>query len=122
MTELAQKPCTPCRGGVAPLSGPTLVAFQEWLPFRKVIHDHHMAKPFLFPDFRTALSFVDHIAGEEGHHPDLFLSGGKVDVRIHTHKIEGLNENDFILAATIDEIFFSGLPAASPPGGATWLA
>jgi 4a-hydroxytetrahydrobiopterin dehydratase len=108
MTELAQKRCTPCRGGVPPLAGAALAAFQDKLPSWKVIDGHHLAKSFLFPDFKTALDFVNRvgaIAEGEGHHPDLRLSWGKVDVETYTHKIEGLTENDFILGAKIDEAF-----------------
>ncbi len=67
--------------------------------------EHHLAKSFLFPDFKTALAFVNRVgevAEQEGHHPDLALSWGRVDVRIYTHKIDGLTESDFILAAKID--------------------
>jgi 4a-hydroxytetrahydrobiopterin dehydratase len=105
--ELARKHCTPCRGGVPPLSGADLAAFQDRLPFWKVIEEHHLAKSFLFPDFKGALDFVNRVgvlAELEGHHPDLCLSWGKVDITIYTHKIRGLSENDFILAAKIDEI------------------
>jgi 4a-hydroxytetrahydrobiopterin dehydratase len=111
MTELASKHCTPCRGGTPPLSGQALTAFQERLPYWKVIAGHHLAKSFLFPDFKSALEFVNRIgalAEDQGHHPDLCLSWGKVDIQIYTHKIDGLSENDFILAAKIDEVFFSG--------------
>jgi 4a-hydroxytetrahydrobiopterin dehydratase len=110
MTELARKRCTPCRGGVPPLAGAELAAFREKLPFWKVVDEHHLSKSFLFPDFKTALEFVNRIgdlAEEEGHHPDLCLSWGKVDVTTYTHKIDGLSENDFILAAKIDELFFA---------------
>ena len=110
MTELAQKRCTPCRGGIPPLSGQELAAFQERLPSWKVVDGRLLAKSFVFPDFKTALEFVDRIgalAESEGHHPDLCLSWGKVDVTTYTHKIDGLSENDFILAAKIDELFFS---------------
>ncbi len=78
------------------------------LPFWKVVEGHHLAKSFRFPDFKSALGFVNRIgnlAEEEGHHPDLCLSWGKVDVRIYTHKISGISENDFILAAKIEEIW-----------------
>jgi len=114
MNELTQKRCTPCRGGVPPLAGPELSAFQQQLPFWKVVDDHHLTKSFRFPDFKTALEFVDRIgalAENEGHHPDLGLSWGKVDVVTYTHKIDGLSENDFILAAKIDELFFSEPPS-----------
>ena len=107
-TELVRKHCTPCRGGIPPLAGAALAAFQDKLPSWKVIDGHHLAKSFAFPDFRTALDFVNRVGGiaeEEGHHPDLRLSWGKVDVETYTHKINGLSENDFILAAKIDVTF-----------------
>jgi 4a-hydroxytetrahydrobiopterin dehydratase len=74
-----------------------------------VVDEHHLAKTFVFPDFRGALDFVVRIgelAEREGHHPDLCLSWGRVDVQIFTHKIKGLSESDFILAAKIDELYF----------------
>lgn len=107
MIELAIKHCTPCRGGIPPLSGAALEEFERALPFWKVVQEHHLEKSFLFPDFVTALDFVVRIGGvaeQEGHHPDLCLSWGKVDVKIYTHKIRGLSENDFILAAKIDKL------------------
>jgi 4a-hydroxytetrahydrobiopterin dehydratase len=79
----------------------------EQLPFWKVVDEHHLAKTFLFPDFMTALEFANEIgqlAEQEGHHPDLCVSWGKLDVQIYTHKIQGLTESDFILAAKIDEL------------------
>ena len=105
MSDLAKKHCTPCRGGVPPLSGAALEQFERGLPFWKVVEEHHLEKSFLFRDFATALDFVVRVGGvaeQEGHHPDLCLSWGKVDVKIFTHKIRGLSENDFILAAKID--------------------
>jgi 4a-hydroxytetrahydrobiopterin dehydratase len=107
MSELAKRHCTPCRGGVPPLSGEALAALQRGLPSWKVIEEHHLEKSFLFPDFAKALAFVVRIgavAEEEGHHPDICLSWGKVDVKTYTHKIGGLSDNDFILAAKIDEL------------------
>jgi len=109
--DLARKRCTPCSGGVPPLSGPALTHFVERLPFWKVIEETRLSKSFLFDDFRTALDFVNQIgsiAEQEGHHPDLCLSWGKVDIVLYTHKVGGLTENDFILAAKIDEQFFAG--------------
>ena len=108
MSELAKRHCTPCRKGVAALSGEALEQFERGLPFWKVVEEHHLEKSFLFGDFVTALDFVvriGQVAEQEGHHPDLCLSWGKVDVKIFTHKIRGLSENDFILAAKIDELF-----------------
>jgi 4a-hydroxytetrahydrobiopterin dehydratase len=110
MSRLAEKHCVPCRGGVPPLAGEQLLPYVEQLPEWKIIEEHHIAKTFPFPDFKRALDFVDRIgavAEREGHHPDLRLSWGKVDVQIFTHKIRGLTESDFVLAAKIDELFFA---------------
>ncbi len=110
MSKLAEQHCVPCRGGVPPLRGLALVPFQEQLPDWKVVEEHHVAKIFLFPDFKAGLDFVNRVgavAEQEGHHPDLCLAWGKVDVQIFTHKIKGLTASDFILAAKIDEIYLS---------------
>jgi 4a-hydroxytetrahydrobiopterin dehydratase len=77
------------------------------VPGWEVVEEHHIRKTFLFPDFRKALDFVNLVGGvaeEQGHHPDLMLSWGRVEVRIFTHKISGLTESDFILAAKIDRV------------------
>jgi 4a-hydroxytetrahydrobiopterin dehydratase len=107
MSELAKKHCTPCHGGTPRLSGAELEPFERGLPSWKTVDEHHLEKSFPFRDFQTALDFVvriGEVAEQEGHHPDLCLSWGKVDVKIFTHKIRGLSENDFILAAKIDEL------------------
>lgn len=73
----------------------------------KLVEEHHIEKEFKFKDFKAALAFtnkVGELAESEGHHPDIFLSWGKVVVRTWTHKALGLTENDFILAAKIDEL------------------
>lgn len=111
MSPLADKRCVPCRGGVPPLTGDDLLRLSSQLPAWKVIEEHHVEKSFLFPDFRKALDFVNRVgevAEEQGHHPDLTLSWGKVDVKVFTHKIKGLTESDFILAAKIDRLYFAG--------------
>ena len=110
MSELAKKHCVPCRGGVPPLKGEELQKLAAQVSNWKVVDEHHITKSFLFPDFKTALDFVNRVgavAEEEGHHPDLTLTWGKVDVKTYTHKIDGLTESDFILAAKIDELYFS---------------
>ena len=109
MSDLASKHCVPCRGGVPPLKGEELENLSRQLPDWKVIDEHHIIKTFLFPDFNTALDFVNRagaVAEQEGHHPDLGLAWGRVDVKTYTHKIKGLTESDFILAAKIDQLFF----------------
>ncbi len=105
--SLAQKHCVPCRGGVPPLAGEELARLQEQLNGWQVVDGHHLLRNFPFPDFRTALDFVNRVgetAEQEGHHPDIYLAWGKVEVKIWTHKIDGLTESDFILAAKIDEL------------------
>ena len=104
---LANKHCVPCRGGVPPLAGAALDDLKAQLAGWEVVREHHLEKTYTFPDFQTALVFVNRagaIAEQEGHHPDLHLSWGKVAVEIWTHKIDGLTESDFILAAKIDQI------------------
>jgi 4a-hydroxytetrahydrobiopterin dehydratase len=106
MASLAEKHCVPCRGGVPPLKGEELKNMQSQVTGWQVVDEHHLEKSFTFPDFKTALSFVNRvgeIAEAEGHHPDLYLAWGKVGVKTWTHKIDGLTESDFILAAKIDK-------------------
>lgn len=105
---LADKECIPCKGGVPALKGAELEALQSEVPGWKVVNEHHLHKLYKFPDFKKALGFVNRagaIAEEQGHHPDLLLKWGKVEVTVFTHKIDGLTESDFILAAKIDRVF-----------------
>ena len=108
MSELANRTCVPCRGGVPPLSPEAASELLRQLSSDwKVVANHHLERDFKFPDFVTALAFVNRvgeIAEREGHHPDLHLAWGKVKVVIWTHKIDGLTESDFILAAKIDAL------------------
>jgi 4a-hydroxytetrahydrobiopterin dehydratase len=106
--SLADKHCVPCRGGIPPLEGEELQKFASELPEWQVVGGRHITKSFAFPDFALALDFVNRVgavAEEEGHHPDLCLSWGRVDVKTYTHKINGLAESDFILAAKIDRLY-----------------
>lgn len=108
-TNLANQHCVPCRGGVPPLQGEELRRYLDQLSDWKVTEEHHISKTFLFPDFQKALDFVNRVgavAEQEGHHPDLWLTWGKVEVKTYTHKIDGLTESDFILAAKIDREYF----------------
>jgi 4a-hydroxytetrahydrobiopterin dehydratase len=91
-----------------PLQNEQIAPLLNQLHGWEVIDNHHLHKNYSFPDFITALAFVNSvgdIAEDEGHHPDIHLTWGKVGVQIYTHKINGLTESDFILAAKID-----GLP------------
>lgn len=109
MSELAKKRCVPCEGGVSPYTQ------KEAGEMMKELHDgwmlvdeaHLLVREFRFKDFAQAMAFADKIAAvaeAEGHHPDLAISWGSVSVELSTHAIGGLSENDFILAAKIDEL------------------
>ena len=92
MSDLAAKTCVPCRGGVPPLKGEELAALETQLDGWNVIEGHHITKAFKFPDFREALKFVNRVgelAEGQGHHPDIFLGWGKVEITTWTHKING---------------------------------
>jgi len=106
MAGLAKRTCVPCRGGVPPLTPaqvtPLLAQIEGW----QVVENHHLAKRYALDNFAQALALVNRIgsiAEEQGHHPDLVLAWGRVEVKIWTHKIDGLTESDFILAAKCDE-------------------
>lgn len=104
--SLADKKCIPCRGGVAPLKGKEIEPLLHKLGNGwKVVKEHHLEKEYDFPDFRHALNFTNllgQVAEEEGHHPEITLGWGKVKLQIWTHKIDGLTESDFIIAAKAD--------------------
>lgn len=104
--SLSQKACTPCKKGEMPLKGAQLKDFLDRLGEGwQVVEERYLEKEYLFPDFQKALDFANRIgarAEAECHHPDLYLSYGKMKVRLWTHKIGGLSENDFILAAKCD--------------------
>lgn len=107
MAELHQKKCVPCEGGVAPLKGDELRALSSKLDGWQVIDEHHLAKTYKFPDFAEALAFTNRVgavAEAENHHPDIHLTWGKVGIQLFTHSIGGLSENDFIVAAKIDQL------------------
>jgi 4a-hydroxytetrahydrobiopterin dehydratase len=109
MSDLAKKHCIPCRGDVPPLKGEELRVVAALLGGGwRVVDEHHLEKAYAFDDFRQALDFtnrVGDIAEAEGHHPDVHLGWGRVTLTIWTHKIDGLTESDFILAARADEAF-----------------
>ena len=103
MTELAEKQCIVCRGGVPPLTAEEIEPLQAQLGAQwQVVDSHHLHKEFKFKNFQQALDYVNRIgkmAEEQAHHPDIQLAWGRVQIDIWTHKINGLTESDFIFAA-----------------------
>lgn len=108
MSELTKKECVPCKGGISSLKGNGLIPLMEKLEGGwQIIQEHHIEKEYLFENFIEALDFtnkVGRLAEDQGHHPDIYLSWGKVKLRIWTHKADGLTESDFILAAKADQL------------------
>lgn len=108
MDKLSSGKCVPCEGGVEPLMGEKLEQYKHQLDSEcsnwELTDPKHLQKTFKFPDFKTALEFVNKvgaIAEEEGHHPNIEFGWGFVRVMLWTHAINGLSENDFILAAKL---------------------
>jgi 4a-hydroxytetrahydrobiopterin dehydratase len=108
---LSQKSCIPCRGGIPPLGGEAAQAYLPDVPGWSLRDDSsRIERAFVFKDFAESLDFVNRVgalAEAEGHHPDIEFGWGYARVSLHTHKIDGLHENDFIMAAKI-----GGLPKA----------
>jgi 4a-hydroxytetrahydrobiopterin dehydratase len=108
VSELAERRCVPCKGGVPPLKGAELQALHRQLDGDwEVVGEHHLEREYRFPDFREALAFVNRVgemAEEQNHHPDLLLAWGRVRVTVWTHKIDGLTESDFVFAAKCDRL------------------
>ncbi len=108
-SDLASKQCIPCRGGVPPLEGEELGRLSAQLPEWRVADGHHIERAFEFPNFKSALAFVNRIselAEEQGHHPDICFGWKYARVLLYTHKIDGLTESDFIMGAKIDRMYF----------------
>jgi len=107
MNELSTKTCVPCRGGIPPLAGRELASLLDQVHGWIVVGEHHIQKAYTFPNFVKALEFVNRVgavAEEQGHHPDVYLAWGKVEIKLWTHKIDGLTESDFIMAAKTDKL------------------
>jgi len=106
--SLADRECLPCRGGVPALEGEALGELREQLgPAWDVVDGHHLTKEYKFRDFRQALDFtnrVGELAESVGHHPDIFLAWGRVQLTVWTHKVDGLTDTDFVFAAKADRL------------------
>ncbi len=108
MDRLAGRHCEPCTSGTPPLTAEEIGPLHRQVPDWDVIDGQRLFKSYKFKNFIIALDFVNRIgsaAEEEGHHPDIRLSWGLVEITLFTHVIHGLSENDFILAARIDELY-----------------
>jgi 4a-hydroxytetrahydrobiopterin dehydratase len=107
MDDLTQKHCVPCEGGTLPMPPNAAAEYVRRVPGWHVAHDKSIMREFTFKDFTEAMAFVNTvaaIANAEGHHPDIYIFFNKVRLELSTHAIGGLSENDFILAAKINEI------------------
>jgi 4a-hydroxytetrahydrobiopterin dehydratase len=110
--NLADKACIPCRGGIPPLEVAAAKQLLSQAPSWTLMDDaRRIERTFRFPDFKGAIAFVNkvgEIAEAEGHHPDIHFGWGYATVSMHTHKIKGLHENDFIMAAKINRLAEAG--------------
>lgn len=113
MSELSEKKCIPCEAGTPPMEWERIGFFIKQVSGWDVVEEHHLYKNFRFKNFAQGLAFVNvigKIAEEEGHHPDIALSWGSVGITLFTHKINGLSENDFIMASKIDGAYLNRVP------------
>ena len=111
MSDLLDKKCVPCEGGVIPFDISEIHKYQKkvdgWSLIKNQEEIFFLEKEFKFKDFLESQNFVNKvgkISEEEGHHPDIMFGWGYAKIKITTHAIKGLSENDFILAAKIDKI------------------
>ena len=112
MTEdLTKKKCVPCEGGVIPFDISEIHVYQKkvdgWDILKNEKNIFHLHKRYFFKNFLDSQSFINkvgEISENEGHHPDILFGWGYAEIKITTHAIEGLSENDFILAAKIDQL------------------
>jgi 4a-hydroxytetrahydrobiopterin dehydratase len=106
--SLASKKCVPCEGGVPPLGREEIKELEKEISTDwKVLENTKLRREFSFVNYSHTMDFVNKVAkisDEEGHHPDMHVSYGKVVIELWTHVIDGLSENDFILAAKIDTL------------------
>ena len=112
MNDLLNKKCVPCEGGVLPFDISEIHKYQKKVDGWNIKEDekkiHFLVKNFIFQNFKDSQNFINKvgkISENENHHPDISFGWGYAKITITTHAIQGLSENDFILAAKIDQIF-----------------
>jgi len=105
---LTQKTCVPCQGGTPPLTADEAAGYLAQVPGWALSENtDRISRKFEFPDFKAAMAFVQgvgDVAEAEGHHPDITFGWGHASVVFYTHKIKGLHENDFIMAAKVNDL------------------
>lgn len=107
--KLSEKKCLPCEGGITPLSSEEVKPFLEQVPGWEYVQEKspYIRRIFKFKDFKGSWHFFDSIASiaeDEGHHPDILVQWNRVTLTLTTHALNGLSENDFILASKIDQL------------------
>ena len=108
MSELSKMSCKACQGAVSPLPSQEIhLLIQKLKKGWNLVREHHLEKEYLFKNFAEALAFTNKVgalAEEQGHHPDIYLSYGKIIIKLWTHKVDGLTESDFVFAAKCDDL------------------
>ena len=106
--KLAEKSCVPCRGGIPPLSRAEAERFLSEISIWQMNDDAtRIFRLYAFDNFAQALQFVQKVAElaeQEGHHPDIKFGWGYAEITFYTHKIKGLHENDFVMAAKVEAL------------------
>jgi len=118
MVDLLSKRCVPCEGNTTPLKAEEIAGYQEQIPSWEVRNQHELYRKFKSKNFAEALAFVNKVgalAESEGHHPDITFGWGYVEITTFTHAVDGLSENDFILATKIDSLSSPSSPFFSSP-------
>ncbi|MGM0507190.1 MAG: 4a-hydroxytetrahydrobiopterin dehydratase [Bacteroidota bacterium] len=109
MADLSEKECVPCKGDTPPLQGKELKELHQQLSDEwNLVDDHHLTRDYTFDDFQEALDFTNRVgemSEEQGHHPEIYLTWGKVTLKVYTHAIDGLAESDFIWAAKAEDLY-----------------
>ena len=106
--DLSKKRCIPCEGGIAPLDQQKIAEYKRLIKDGWEVRDNNkISKEFVFVDYKHTMDFVNRVADlaeEEGHHPVMHVYYGRLVIDLWTHAINGLSENDFILASKIDKL------------------
>jgi len=111
MDDLTKKHCVPCEGGMPPLPPEGVASYMKFAPGWTSPDNKKITREFKFKDFKEAMAFINKVAAiaeGEGHHPDIYIFYNVVRLDLSTHAVGGLSENDFILAAKVNELLQGG--------------